>query len=306
MTTLILGATGHMAGIVARRLLAQGKPVRVMARAPEKLADLTKAGAEVIAGDLRDPASLARACAGASAALSAVTAFASKGSNTARAVDLEGNLALIAAARAAGVGRFVLISIYGARPDHPLDLWRYKYAAEQALKASGMPYTIVRPRAFMELFLDLVAGPVAQGKPAMILGPGVNPVNWISVEDVATYAQIGLERPDALGQTIEAGGPENLSLVQLAETVGRVTGRPVTMRHIPLPMLRVMSVVARPFNQGFARQATAGVILNTSDMRFDPSETLRRFPVELARAEDVARRMYAPEATASGAARREA
>lgn len=293
MTTLILGATGHLSGIVARRLLAQGKPVRVMARAPEKLADLAKAGAQVVAGDLRDPASLARACAGASAALSAATAFASKGANTARAVDLEGNLALIAAARAADVGRFVQISIFDARPDHPQDLWRYKYAAEQALKASGMPYTIVRPRSFMELFLGVVAGPVAQGKPAMIFGPGVNPINWISVEDVASYALIGLESPDALGQTIEAGGPENLSLVQLAETVGRVTGRPVTMRHIPLPVLRVMAVAARPFNQGFARRAASGVMMNTSDMRFDPSETLKRFPMRLARVEDVARRRYA-------------
>ncbi|HEX9038908.1 MAG TPA: SDR family oxidoreductase [Ktedonobacterales bacterium] len=296
MTTLILGATGHLAGIVARRLLTQGKPVRVMARAPEKLADLARAGAEVVAGDLRDPASLARGCVGASAVLSAATAFASSGANTARAVDLEGNLALIAAARAAGVGRFVQISIFDARPDHPLDLWRYKYAAEQALKASGTPYAIVRPRSFMELFLGVVAGPLAQGKPALIFGPGVNPINWISVEDVASYTLTGLESPDALGQTIEAGGPENLSLVQLAETVGRVTGRPAAMRHIPLPMLRAMSVVARPFNQGFARLAASGVRMNTTDMRFDPSATLRRFPVTLARVEDVARRLYASKA----------
>jgi uncharacterized protein YbjT (DUF2867 family) len=297
---LITGTTGHMAGIVARRLLAEGKPVRALTRSPAKLADLAALGAEVVTGDLRDPASLARACDGVSGVVNAATAFAGKGADTAPAVDGEGNRALIAAARAADVGRFVQVSIFDARPNHPLDLWRYKYATEQALKASGIPYAILRPRSFMELFMGIVAGPIVRGKPAMIFGPGVNPINWISVEDVATYALIALEDPAALGQTIEAGGPENVSLVQMAETVGRVTGKPVTMRHIPLPMLRVMSVAARPFSPGFARQAAAGVMMNASDMRFDPSATLRRFPVALSRMEEVARRLYAPDAAPVG------
>lgn len=289
---LITGTTGHMAHIVARRLLAEGRAVRALTRSPARLAKLAELGAEVVVGDLRDSASLARACVGVSGVVNAATAFAGKGADTAAAVDGAGSLALIEAARAAGVSRFVQISIFGARPDHPLDLWRYKYAAEQALKASGMPYAIVRPRSFMELFLQIVGAPIVQGKPAMIFGPGERPINWISVEDVATYALIGLDLPDALGQIIEAGGPENISLVQMAEMVGRVSGRPVTMRHIPLPMMRVMAVAARPFNEGFARQVASGVLLNTTDMTFDPSATLKRFPVALTRMEDAARRMY--------------
>lgn len=292
MTTLILGMTGHLEGNVARRLLAQGKPVRALARAPEKLADLAALGAEVVAGDLRDPDSLARACKGATAVINATTAFASQGANTARAVDLEGNAALIEAARAAGVTHFVQTSIYGVRADHPLDIYRYKYATEQRLKASGMSYSIVRPMAFMELWMEILAGPLLKGKPAMVFGPGVKPINFVSREDVASFLLIALENPDARGQTIVACGPENLSQVQVVETVARAAGRPVKINRLPLPMLRVMSVAARPFSEMFARQAAGGVVMNTSDMSYDPGPTLARYPMTLARLEDVARRMY--------------
>ncbi len=289
---LIVGASGRLGAAVARRLLAKGQPVRAMSRSPEKLAELTKLGAEGVAGDLRDPGSLARACRGVNAILYAAHAFDSKGANTSRAVDEAGNLGLIAAAKAAGVGHFVLTSINGVRADHPVDLWRYKYEAEQRLKSSGLSYAILRPTAFMELWMNIIAGPVAEGKPAMVFGRGVNPINFVSVEDVASYALIALEDPAARGQTIETGGPENLTMVQVAETVGQVTGKPVTMRHIPLPMMRLMGTLAGPFNEAFARQSRAGVMMDTQDMTFNPSTTLARFPMKLTRLEQVARRRF--------------
>lgn len=294
---LIVGASGRLGGAVARRLLAEGQSVRAMSRSPEKLAELTKLRAEVVAGDLRDPGSLARACQGVDAILYAAHAFDSKGANTSRAVDEAGNQALIAAARAAGVAHFVLTSITGARADHPVDLWRYKYEAEQRLKASGLSYTVLRPTAFMELWMTIIAGPVAEGKPAVIFGRGVNPINFVSVEDVASFALIALQDPAARGETIDVGGPENLTMAQVAETVGRVTGKPVTMRHVPLPMMRLMGTLAGPFNEGFARQSRAGVMMDAQDMTFDPSETLKRFPLKLTRLEEVARRQFAGEAS---------
>jgi NADH dehydrogenase len=294
MTTLILGMTGHLQGSVARRLLAQGKPVRAMTRTPEKLTQLADLGVEVIQGDLRDPDSLTRACAGATAVINASTAFASKGANTARAVDLDGALALIEAARAAGVHHFVQTSIYGARHNHPIDIWRYKYTTEQRLKNSGLSYSIVQPIAFMELWMEVLAGRLMQNKPAMIFGGGMNPVNFVSHDDVATFLLIALDDPSARNQTIVACGPENLSCVQLVETVGRAAKRPVTLTRIPLPMLRVLSVAVRPFNEMFARQAASGVMMDTTNMAFDPAVTLTRYPISLSRAADVAQRLYAP------------
>jgi NADH dehydrogenase len=289
---LIVGASGSLGGIVARRLLAEGQTVRAMSRTPEKLAELAALGAQVVAGDVRNPASLAEACRRVDAVLAAEHAFNSMRANTSRAVDGAGNLALVEAARAAGVGRFVLMSIVGARADHPVDTFRYKYEVEQRLKASGMSYSIVRGTAFMELWLSIIGDPVARGKPAMIFGRGANPVNFVSVEDAASFVMIALRDPAAHGLTINAAGPENLSLTQVAETVGRVTGRPVQARHIPLPMMRLMGALAMPFNESFARQARSGVMMDTEDMRFDPAETLKRFPLKLARLEEVAQRRY--------------
>ncbi|HEU5345290.1 MAG TPA: SDR family oxidoreductase [Ktedonobacterales bacterium] len=289
---LIVGASGRLGGIVARRLLADGQAVRAMSRAPEKLAALSGAGAEVVVGDLRDPDSLRRACHGADAILSAAHAFDGKGANSPRTVDDQGARQLIEAARDEGVSQFVLMSIQGVRADHPVGLFRAKFRAEQALKASGLSATILRPSAFMELWLSIVAEPMLKQGKALIFGRGENPINFVSVEDVARFALIGLRDPQARGLTIEVGSPENRSLTQMVSLIERVTGKNVARQHIPLPALRVMSVLARPFNPAFARQAGAAAYMDTHDMTFDPTATLRRFPGAPRSIEEVARDLF--------------
>lgn len=289
---LIVGASGRLGGIVARRLLADGQAVRAMSRTPEKLAALSSAGAEVVASDLRDPASLRRACQGVDAILSAAHAFDGKGANTPRSVDDRGARQLIETARAAGVGQFVLMSIHGARADHPMDLFHAKFQAEQALKASGLGATILRPSAFMELWLNIIAEPMLKQGKALIFGRGENPINFVSVEDVARFALIGLLDPQARGLTIEVGGPENRSLSQVVALIEQVTGKTVGRQRIPLPALRAMSVLARPFNPAFARQAAAAAYMDTHDMTCDPAATLRRFPGALRSMEEVARSQF--------------
>src|SRR5689334_17922493 len=112
-TILIVGAGGRLGGVVARRLLAEGTPVRALSRTPAKLADLRALGADVVAGDLRDPGSLARACAGVDVVLAAAHAFVGNaGGNVPTAVDDAGNRHLMDAAQAAGVRHFVLTSIH--------------------------------------------------------------------------------------------------------------------------------------------------------------------------------------------------
>lgn len=289
---LIVGASGRLGGMVARRLLADGEAIRTMSRAPEKLAALSSAGAEVVAGDLRDPASLRRACQGVDALLSAAHAFDGKGANNTHTVDDQGVRHLIEAAREAGVGHFVLMSILGASADHPAELFRDKFRAEQALKASGLSATILRPTAFMELWLNLIGEPMLKQGKALIFGRGENPINFVSVEDVARFALLGLRDPQARGMTIEVGGPANRSLSEVVALIEQITGKTVGRQHIPLPALRTMSVVARPFNPMFARQAGLAAYMDTHDMTFDPAATLLRFPGALRSMEEVARSQF--------------
>ena len=84
---LIVGATGRLGSLVARKLLVEGKPIRAMTRTPAKVDALKKLGAEVVQGDLRDPDSLARACQGVDKVLAAAHAFEAQGDNNPLTVD---------------------------------------------------------------------------------------------------------------------------------------------------------------------------------------------------------------------------
>lgn len=290
---LIVGARGRLGGAVARSLLAVGKPVRAVSRTPEQLADLRALGAEVVAGDLREVDSLARACQGVDAVLAAAHAFdEAQPGNSPRTVDDAGNRRLIDAAKAAGARHFVLTSIVGTRADHPIDLFRSKFAAEEYLRAAGLSYTILRPTAFMELWLDIIGEPVVRRGRTTIFGGGNNPINFVSSGDVARFALLALEDPRARGQSIEIGGPENLTLMQLAEMVERVTGHSARKDHIPLPAMRLMRVLSRPIKPGFSRQVATAIMMDTRDMTFDPSATLARYPLSLTTLEEVVRRRY--------------
>src|SRR5258708_19607366 len=93
------------------------------------------------------------------AVVSAITGFGPGGDGP-RSVDFEGNRNLIRVAEAAGVDRFVLLSMRGAAAGHPMELARMKHRAEEALRASRLTWTIVRPTPFMELWAGIVGGPI--------------------------------------------------------------------------------------------------------------------------------------------------
>ncbi len=289
---LIVGATSKLGRALIPLLLAEGAAVRAMTRAPEMAGDLEKPGVEVVWGDLRDPASLAKACEGAEKVLAAAHAFLGRGDNTPEKVDGAGNRHLIDAAKAAGAKHFVFTSALGAGADHPVDFFRIKYQVEEYLRSSGLGYTILRPAPFMEMWAELIGKPVvAEGK-ATIFGRGKTPVNFVSVEDVARFAKIALNDAGARGQTISIGGPENLSVEQVVEIFERVSGRPAKKSHVPLPLMRVMRLLTRPLNPALSRQIAMGIFMDTADQTFDMSDTLKRYPMELTKLEEVVRRRY--------------
>jgi len=294
---LIVGARGRLGNAVARQLLAQGHAVRAMSRTPAALGELRQLGAEVVTGDVRDPQSLARACAGVDGVLAAAHAFDGRGDNTPEAVDHLGSRHLIDAARVAGVGHFVFTSIHGSRRDHPIDLFRYKSLSEEYLRASGLSYTILRPTAFMELWTMITGEPIVKQGKAMIFGRGVNPINFVSAGDVAHFATLAFENPQARNAAIEIGGPANLTFEQVVALLERVSGRTVNKQHIPLPAMRAMRLLLRPINPAFSRQIATGIFMDTHDMTFDPAETLNQFPLRLTRMEEVAQTWYKQHAT---------
>jgi uncharacterized protein YbjT (DUF2867 family) len=294
---LIVGGSGHLGRATARRLLAQGKEVRIMTRNPAAVADLTRQGAQVVEGDLRNSAQIQGACRGAEQVLAAAHALNGKGGNNPASVDDLGNRHLIAAAGDAGVKHFIFISIQGAGPEHPIEFFRIKYTIEEYLRASGLSYTILRPSAYMDLWGELIGEPILKQGKVTIFGSGENPINFISVDDVAEMICLALADPRALNRSIDLGGPENLTMNQVAGIFETLRGQEAEKRHVPLAAMRVMSVIMRPLNPALARLIRNSVFMDRADLRFDPAETNREFPLPLTRFEDWSRAHFGQAAT---------
>ncbi len=286
----VVGATGMLGRDVARQLLAGGHRVVGVTRDRARAADLASLGAEIRVADLTEPASLAAACRGVDIVVSAAHAMLGRGRYTSERVDDAGQRALIDAAKAAGVRHFVYTSVLGASPDHPVDFWRTKFKVEQYLKASGLPWTILRPAAFMEMHAhELIGKSIIAGGTATILGRGDRPMNFVAVRDVARLAVRVVTDPALRGQTIEIGGPENLTQNEVAALYGQLCRCEPKVRHVPLGALRVLATVIGPLHPGIARVMRASIAAESIDERWDASALLKEHPMALTRLEDVIR-----------------
>ncbi len=274
---LVAGGTGHLGTELIPRLSAHGGGVRVLTRDVARARQRLGEGPELARGDVRDPQSLAAAMHGVEAVVSAVTGFGPGGSGP-RVVDFEGNANLIQAAESAHVRRFVLLSMHDARADHPLELARMKCRAEEAVRASRLDWTIVRPTAFMALWAGIVGGPIVNKGKTMVFGKGDNAINFIAERDVAHFVELAIFDPELNGAVLEIGGPDDLTFNQLVQQIVVAAGRRAAVKHVPLPVMRVAQLLLKPIKPDIAAMIHAGVAMDTMNMRFDAAELRRRFP----------------------------
>ena len=273
---LVAGGSGRLGSLLVQRLVAGGATVRVLRRTRARAAHLDAAPVEIVEGDVRVASDAQRAVAGANVVVSAVHGFAGRGGVSPASVDRDGNRHLVDAAAQAGA-TVILMSVVGASAESPMELFRMKDAAEQYLRASGTQWTIVRSTAFLETWIDLIADTADRAGRVVVFGRGQNPINFISVHDVAALVDRVIGDQEARGHTIEIGGPENLTLTRLATAI-QATAPTVAPRHVPRAALKAMSVLLRPFWPERARQGAAALALDTMDLRFDPLAIRARYP----------------------------
>jgi NADH dehydrogenase len=290
---VIAGGTGRLGRILVERLAVHGEPIRILSRVPGHTQTLAVKGTvEVVAGDVRDRAAVNRGVAGARIVISAMSAFGMKGV-VPRDVDREGNTALIDAAETHGVEQFIFISALGASAKHPMELGRMKYFAEERLQKSRLSWTILRPATFTETFQAVLCAPLLDKGKTFVFGHAVNPINFVSAFDVARFVELAMTRSTLKGAAIDIGGPENLSLIQFVDTFKAALGVTGDVKKIPRLAMRFLSHIARPFNPTFARMAQAGVVMDTTDMTFNASPLISRYPeIPLTTAAESARRDY--------------
>lgn len=273
---LIAGGTGHLGSVLVERLVERGAAVRILSREPSRAGRVANPRIEVVQGDVRDQQSLARAARGVDTIVSAMHGFSGRKDVSPSSVDRDGNRNLIDAAATEGAD-FVLVSIVGASPASPVNLFRAKYEAEQYLQRSRVGWTIVRATAFIETWAMVIGRPIAATGKATVFGRGDNTLNMVSTTDVAALLEIAVLDRTLRGQSIEIGGV-NVTFNQFVAAIQHTTGRSGPVRHIPRGMLRAMSLIMRPFNEGLAGQAQAAIVMDTRDLSFDATPTRRRFP----------------------------
>ncbi len=275
---LLAGGTGRLGADAVRLLRQRGLEVRVLTRDRGRAAHLAGYGVEIVQGDVRDHAAVRRAAEGIDTIVSAIQGFAGTKEGSPATIDRDGNRNLILAARDATVKKLVLVSVRDASADHPMDLMRMKYAAEEQLKGSGLDWTIIRPTAFMETWCDVLGRPLIEKGKTQVFGPGRNPINWVSTADVAGFVELAVVDPGTRGEVIEVGGPENLTMTEFVQVFGRESGVVGRVGHIPVPAMRVMTVAMRLVNPGLARLIQAGLLLETRPQAFDALPIRARYP----------------------------
>ena len=272
-TLLVAGASGALGRAVAARALDAGWAVRAMVRDPARVpAELAPRLAGVAVADARDAAAVAQAVAGCDAVFSCVGASVlpalGHGWRGFGAVDWPANRTLIDAAKAAGVGRFVYVSVF-----HTEGMRRLAYvdAHERVvdhLRATGLPHGVVRPTGF---FSAIVASYVEMARkgPLPEIGGGAALSNPIADDDLAEVCAEALASPEPALE-LPCGGPEVLSRRRIAELAFAAAGRPPRFRGVPGWLMRGAMWVGRPFHPRITQFLSFIAAISTQDLIAPP------------------------------------
>lgn len=233
---LVTGATGFIGRHVVERLLADGRTVRCLLPEARQQQLPWPSAPEIITGTVLDDEALFRAVTGAHVVIHLENAQWWGRPRDLERIELAGTNNLVTAARAARVGRIITVSHLGAAPAAAYPLLRYKGLVEDAIRTSGLAYTILRSGLVFgedDAFVNHLAMQL-RANPFFFLMPGRGEVvlHPIYIDDLVSAIVRSLDTPDSVDQTIEIGGPEYMTLDDLVRTVMRVSG----MRRVIIPV----------------------------------------------------------------------
>jgi uncharacterized protein YbjT (DUF2867 family) len=232
---LVVGATGKQGGSVARALLERGHEVRALTRSADSPAarGLEGIGAEIVEGDLSDWESLVEFLEDVDGVFGVTTPYESGVE-----ADSQQGFNLVDAAEEAGVRHLVFSSIGKANTGTGIPHFDSKLVVEEYLRESGVPYTIIGPVFFMENWLSPWFLPALQEGNVALAMPGERKLAHISVRDIGNFVALIFERRDEfLGERIDIAS-DDLSGQEVAESIGKHTGRSLGFFQIPLEGMR--------------------------------------------------------------------
>jgi uncharacterized protein YbjT (DUF2867 family) len=291
---LVTGGSGFVGGHVVHELRGRDLPARCLVRDERKASKLAAWGCELVEGDVTDPGSLRSALSGVDTVVHLVAIRQGREEQFQR-VMVDGTRELIAAAKEAGVGRFVHMSALGTS-DETKDLVPYfhaKWENERMVQTSGLSYVIFRPSfvfgpdgGILPTFVKLAKlSPVTP-----IIGSGRQRIQPIWADDVAAYFADAVERDDVTGRTFELGGPDVVSWNEFWERLKRTRGMRRPSVHVPVGLMKVNALLTErlpgdiPLTRDLLKMLEHGDNVVTND------DAVRTFQVPLLPLEDQLRR----------------
>ncbi len=247
---LVIGGTGFVGSNLIRRMRRERLPVRALVRDPDKAEGLADLGIEAVPGDLSDKASLETAVAGVERVIHLVGIIQEAPGVTFQGVHVEGTQNLVEAARKAGVRHFFYQSALGVRPGAKSEYHKTKWQAEELVRASGIPYTILRPSLIYgpgDQFTLRLAEIIRQSPVLPVLGSGRSKVQPIAIDDVVSCIVTAVTSDAFLNESYEIGGPEQLTYEEVTRAIAGAMGIKRPAVHVPMlfmkPMVRVLETV---------------------------------------------------------------
>ena len=293
---LVTGGTGFIGPRVVHALRERDKEVRALVRNPSGKAATTLAawGAELVRGDMTDRESLRGAVEGSEVVVHLVAIRQGSGEQFRRVME-DGTRDLVAAAKEAGVKRFVLMSALGTT-EETKDLVPYyhaKWEEEQAVSGSGLEHVIFRPSfvfakdgGILPTFRRLAK--VAPVTP--ITGSGKQRIQPIWIDDVAAYFAQGVDKPEAANGTFELGGPDAVSWNEFWARLKRALGQRRPSVHVPMALMRANALVTERLPGNIPLTRDLLTMLEHGDNVVSNDEAVRTFRLPLVPLDEQLRR----------------
>ena len=291
---LVTGGTGFVGPKVVHALREQDRPVRCLVRKPSAAGSLASWGCELVQGDVTDAASLRRAVEGCEVVVHLVAIRQGQPEKFQRVME-QATRDLVAAAKEAGVRRFVLMSALGTS-EETKDLVPYyhaKWENEQAVATSALEQVIFRPSfifgrdgGILPTFKKLARlAPVTP-----IIGSGTQRIQPIWIDDVAAYFAAGVERPEAAGRIFELGGPDEVSWNEFWERLKRALGVRRPSVHVPVGLMRVNALLTERLPGDIPLTRDLLTMLEHGDNTVSNDDAVRTFGLPLLPLDEQVRR----------------
>lgn len=236
MSLLVVGGTGTLGRQIVLQALTKGYPVRCLVRNFRRASFLKEWGAELVYGDLSLPETIPPCLQGITAVIDASTSRPSD-IDALKTVDWDGKLALIEAAQAANVSRFIFCSTQNLEQFSNIPLMEMKQGIELELKKSNIPYTIFRLTGFYQGLIEQYAIPILESLPIWVTNEKTC-VSYMDTQDISKFCLRALQLPQTVNKTFFLGGPKGWVSSEIISLCEQLAGQTAKVNKIPVFILK--------------------------------------------------------------------